>query len=164
MIRTAAAGLAAAATLFCALPAAAADFQVIHYELDVARPAAAAWAVVGDYCVIKDWFKLDTCAYTTAARGVGSVRRLNGTIDEVMVSQTPLSYGYYQTAGNMAANSYHGFMELRPTGAGASRIYYTLVYDQAPLADDAARAATRTRLEGRFKAAVDTMKTMIEAK
>lgn len=162
MIRTTAAGLAAALAL--ALPAAAADFHVIHHELDVARPAEAAWATVGDYCVIKDWFKLDSCTYTTPARGVGSIRRLNGAIDEVMVGQTPLSYSYYQTAGNMAANAYHGTMEIRPTGPSTSRIFYTLVYDQQPLADDAARAATRTRLEARFKAAVDTMKTMIEAK
>lgn len=160
LICTAAAVLAFAS----ALPAAAADFQVVRREIAVARSADAVWATVGDYCVIKTWLKLDSCTYTAGAGGVGTTRKLNGAAEEVMIGATPHSYTYYQTVGGMAANAYHGTVDVQATGPTSSKIVYTLVYDQAPLADDAARSANRTRLETRFQGAVEAMKAMAEAK
>jgi hypothetical protein len=164
MTRLKTAALALAAAFACAAPAAAADFQAIRREIAVARSADAVWAAVGDYCVIKTWFKLDSCVYSAGTGGVGTTRKLNGMVEEVMVASTAHSYAYYQTVGNMAANAYHGAVEVEATGPRSSKIVYTLVYDQQPLADDAARTATRARLETRFQGAVEAMKAVAEAR
>lgn len=158
-----AAGLGLATALGAALPAAAADFVVVRREVAVARPADAVWATVGDYCAIKEWLKID-CVYSGGSGGVGATRRLNnGMVEEVMVGRTPYSYTYYQTVGGMAANGYHGTLDVQPVDARSSRIVYTLVYDQQPL-DAAAKAANRARLEARFQGAIEGMKASAEAK
>ena len=65
-------------------PAAPADYVVIRLEKAVARPPAAVWAKIGPYCAISDWLKM-TCALTHGTGEVGTIRRLNGSIDEVAV-------------------------------------------------------------------------------
>jgi hypothetical protein len=151
----------AAAGLVCALvlPAHAADYAVIHLNIAVNRPAEAVWAKVGDYCAIAGWLKMK-CVITAGNGDVGTIRQLNGTIEEIMTSKTPLSYGYTQPASTIL---YHGVLEVRPVDAGHSQIFYTLMYDQAPLATPDAQAANRKSRSDRFQGAIEAMKAMAEA-
>ena len=148
-------------SLACASTAAqAADVVVIRREAQVAAPAARVWNRVGGYCAIAEWLKV-TCAMTGGAGALGSVRLLNGATHEVMVAQSPLSYTYHQTVGNMATFGYHGTLAVEPLGRGRSRIVYTLIYDQEAMSAEK-KLSERKRLEGRFQTAVETMKTIAE--
>jgi hypothetical protein len=138
--------------------ASAADYVTIVQEIDVAKPADAVWAKVGGYCDIAGWLKVK-CAYTSGTGGVGTVRRIADRIDEVMVSSTPLSYTYAQPG---APNMYHGTLEVRPAGK-ASKIVYTVFYDQEPLATPEARTADHDRRAKTFKTALENMKAISEA-
>jgi len=141
----------------------AADYVVIQRQVNVNRPAAAVWKRVGDYCAIAEWLKV-TCDYASGSGEIGSVRRINGANLEPMVAKTEFSYTYWQTAGNMAPMAYHGTLAVEQDGADKSKLVYTLFYDQAAMASDATRASERERLTSRFQAALDTMKTLAEAK
>ena len=144
----------AGAALLSALsfPALAADYTTIHLNVAVNRPAEAVWAKVGDYCAITDWLKVK-CMLTSGTGEVGTIRQLNGTTEEILVAKTPLSYAYTQPASTIL---YHGTLEVRPVDAGHSQIFYTLMYDQAPLATPEAQDAnrqsrTRHALPGRHR-------------
>ena len=82
---------------------------------------------------------------------------------EVLIAVTPLSYSYTQTPKvGVPYNLYHGNLEIRPVTATTSRMYYTLIYDNSMLADDAARAKD---VEGRrttFMRAMNNMKILAE--
>jgi hypothetical protein len=45
----------------------------------------------------------------------------------------------------------------------ASKIVYTLIYDQGALKDDAERASTAATLGTRFQGAIEQMKAFVEA-
>ena len=145
--------------LLAAIPAQAADFVVIHMERTVDRPAALVWARVGGYCQIEAWFGTK-CVYTSGTCEIGTNRRLNGTIDELMVGKTPLSYAYTQPASTML---YHGNLAVEPVDAGHSRIVYHLLYDAASLATPEAKAADIAKRKTRFEAGMDKMKQIAEA-
>ena len=145
--------------LLAAIPAQAADFVVIHMERTVDRPAALVWARVGGYCQIEAWFGTK-CVYTSGTGEIGTNRRLNGTIDELMVGKTPLSYAYTQPASTML---YHGNLAVEPVDAGHSRIVYHLLYDAASLATPEAKAADIAKRKTRFEAGMDKMKQIAEA-
>jgi hypothetical protein len=138
----------------------AADIVVITRDIGVAAPAARVWSRVGGYCAIAEWLKV-TCSMTSGNGGLGSVRLLNGLTQEVLVTSGPLSYTYHQTVGNMSAYGYHGTLAVVPAGRSASRVVYTLVYDQETMTPDK-RASERARLESRFQGAVETMKALAE--
>jgi hypothetical protein len=96
--------------------------------------------------------------------GVGSVRRLlDGVIEEPMIAKTAHSYTYGQTVGPNKDIDYHGTLAVEPTGPGTSRINYTLIYDQARVAEDK-RVSMRDGMAQRFQAIVNDIKTMAEAK
>jgi hypothetical protein len=140
----------------------AADYVTIRKEVEVDAPADAVWARVGGYCAIADWMKT-TCEYVSGAGGVGTVRRiLNGTVLEAMVAQTPRSYTYWQTQGNMAVAAYHGTLAAEPLERGRTRLIYILFYDQAAFPSDEVRKAQHERLEGRFQGFLEVMKAMTE--
>jgi hypothetical protein len=141
----------------------AADYVVITREATVNRPAADVWKRVGGYCAIAEWLKVE-CKMTSGTGSVGSVRELNGATVEVMVAETPLSYTYWQTTGNMAPTKYHGTLAVESTGKGTSKLIYTLFYDASAMASDAVRASEHERLSTRFQGAIDTMKGLAEAK
>ena len=123
------------------------------------RPAALVWARVGGYCQIEAWFGTK-CVYTSGTGEIGTNRRLNGTIDELMVGKTPLSYAYTQPASTML---YHGNLAVEPVDAGHSRIVYHLLYDAASLATPEAKAADIAKRKTRFEAGMDKMKQIAEA-
>lgn len=139
------------------------EYTRIRMEIDVDRPAEEVWARVGDYCDIEEWLGVD-CEITSGDGGIGTVRALaGGRIIEVMVAQTPLSYGYTQPAvEGEFYDLYHGFMEARPVDEDTSRLIYTLMLDQSDLADEEARQADIERRRGTFERALANMKELAE--
>ncbi|MDB5456123.1 MAG: hypothetical protein JWP92_1708 [Caulobacter sp.] len=154
--------VAALAASIVAPSARAADYVALKLTTEVAKPATAVWARVGDYCAIAEWLDVK-CAYESGSGGLGTVRKIRDDVLEPMVGQTPMSYTYWQSVGNMAAYGYHGTLGVEPAGAQRSRIVYTLVYDQAAMASDEQRQQQRARLTQRFQGAVDKMKQLAEA-
>lgn len=128
------------------------DFTVIHMERAVDRPAAAVWAKVGGYCQIEAWFG-SSCAYTSGSGEIGTNRRLNGTIDELMVAKTPFSYAYSQP---LSPIYYHGNLSVEVVDATHSKIVYDLLYDTAGMTAEA-KAADIARRKARFEAGIDKM-------
>lgn len=136
------------------------DYVAIVQEVAVNKPAAEVWKKVGGYCDIQKWLPGAKCEYTSGSGGLGTNRLIVGKINEVMVSQTELSYGYAQP---LVPNMYHGQVEARPVTPATSKLIYSLVYDASTLADQAAKDAYKARLSAQFMAALKTMKTQAEA-
>jgi hypothetical protein len=151
---------ALAALALSAGAAAAAEFVTIPMETTVDRPADVTWKKVSGYCDIGAWFKT-TCELTSGTGDVGTVRRIAGRIDEVLVAKTAWSYTYSQPKSPI---DYHGTVEVRPEGAKKSKILYTLIYDAEPLKTPEAKAADRERRTKQFTAMLATMKAQAEAK
>lgn len=144
-----------------AAPRPAPSYMVINIEGEVInKPAAEVWGAIGKYCDLGTWLRAP-CAITSGKDGeVGAVRSIaNGAVIEVLVSKTPLSYTYAQP---LAADSYHGSMEVRPVTATTSRVVYTIFRDQSSLADQAAKDADRSRRLNQFTTAVANMKIIAE--
>ncbi|HTY50631.1 MAG TPA: SRPBCC family protein [Steroidobacteraceae bacterium] len=135
-----------------------ADYAAIVLNIEVDRPADAVWKKVGGFCDIAAWLKL-SCVYTSGTGDLGTVRRLAGRIDEVMVARTALSYTYAQPASTIF---YHGMLEVVPEGRAHSRIHYTLLYDQAADGSDDAKARDRAQRTRLFTQALVTMKKLAE--
>lgn len=146
-----------------AAPATAADFVVIQLHVDVKVPADVAWAKIGAYCDIAKWAKMP-CELIAGSGGVGSIRRLiGGVIEEPMVAATARSYTYGQTIGPNKDIDYHGTLAVEPTGAGTSRIDYTLTYDQSRVAADK-RAGMHDGMATRFEVFMAALKAQAEGK
>lgn len=140
------------------------EYRTIHMEIDVAKPAAEAWAKVGKFCDLGTWMKVK-CELTSGSGDVGTVRRIADRIDEVLVGKTDLSYGYTQPAvEGKPYNLYHGFLEAKPVSKKTSKLVYTLMYDVATLADAEAKDKDVAGRKTRFEAALKEMKTIAEAK
>jgi hypothetical protein len=141
------------------------EYVRIEMSIDVAKPAAAVWAKIGDYCDISVWFNGLECEITSGDGGLGTVRALlGGRIIEILVAKTELSYGYTQPAvAGRFYDLYHGFLEARPVNANSSRILYTLMYDISSLADQTAKDADMARRRTQFEGALATMKQLAEA-
>ena len=139
------------------------EYVVIDMEIDVNKPAAEVWADVGEYCDIAEWGNLP-CEITEGEGGMGTVRSLfGGRILEILIAQTPLSYGYTQpVVEGQFYNLYHGFMEARPVTATTSRIYYTLVYDVSNLESQEAKDADMARRRTQFEGLLVNMKNIAE--
>jgi uncharacterized protein YndB with AHSA1/START domain len=139
------------------------EYVTIEMEIDVAKPADEVWAAVGGYCGITDWMGID-CEYTSGDGDMGTVRALaGGRILEILVAQTPLSYGYTQPwQEGTFYNLYHGFLEARAVNANSSKLFYTLVLDVSNLADQAAKDADVARRRGQFEGALGRMKELAE--
>ncbi|MEJ1963330.1 MAG: SRPBCC family protein [Gammaproteobacteria bacterium] len=140
--------------------ASAAEYATLNLDISVDKPADVVWKKVGGYCAISDWLKL-TCVMTSGTGDLGSVRRLADRIDEVMVSQTAHSYTYTQPTSTIL---YHGKLEVVPDGKKKSKILYSLFWDQAPLADAAAKSKDVEQRRKSFTTALENMKKLSEEK
>jgi len=137
-------------------------YITIPLELAVDRPAAEVWKRVGKYCDIAEWLQIAAgCKMLSGVEGeVGSVRSV---ANEVLVGKTEFSYTYTQTPrAGRPYNLYHGTLEVRPVTDKTSRIYYTLVYDNSMLADDAAREKDMASRTAVFQRAIQNIKTLAE--
>ena len=129
-------------------------------EVTVNKPAVDVWKRVGKYCDIAEWLRAQ-CMITYGKDGeVGAVRSIGR---EVLVGKTELSYTYTQpvTEGRPYI-MYHGTLEARPLTATTSKLIYTLMWDNSPLADDAAKEADKMRRTTQFQTALDNMKILAE--
>jgi hypothetical protein len=157
---------AGAAGLLAAPALAEPEYATIQLEKDIDAPAAEVWAKVGGYCDIGKWTTL-ACEITSGDGGVGTVRSLtvpNGSIVEILVGKTDLSYGYAQPAvDGQFYNLYHGYMEAKPVSETTSKIVYTLVWDVSNHPDQAAKDADIARRRGIFEGALTRMKEIAEA-
>ena len=136
------------------------DFVVIVNRAAVDRPLEHVWTRVGGFFDLHLFLDV-TCRAISGAGDVGSVRQVGEAVIEAMVSAGRYSYTYAQTEGPMSAFTYHGSVACEPNGDGAE-IVYTLVYDQAKIADDR-RASEKSRLTQRFAGAVEAMKRAAES-
>ena len=155
--------IAFAAALLMTFPAAAAEYTNIVMEKDLAVSAETAWNKIGPYCTLAEWLKL-SCEIISGDKAfgdLGTVRLVAGRVNEVIVAKTALSYTY---AMEGAKDLYHGTIEVVPKGAGASKIVYTLFYDNSAMATAEAKATDRANRTKRFSAGLDVMKTMAETK
>jgi hypothetical protein len=145
--------------------AAGPQYTTIRMEVEVARPAAEAWAKVGGYCDISQWLAVD-CTIASGDGGIGTVRLLRGgQVTEVLVGKTALSYGYTQPVREgQFYNLYHGYLEAQPVSATSSKLVYTLMLDESDKPDQAARDADIAARRTRFEGALLKMKALIEAK
>jgi hypothetical protein len=159
---------AAFALALVSIPAQAApEWTSILMEKVVDRTPDQTWAKIGGYCTIATWLKV-TCVVTTGNQvSVGTIRRLNGKTDEIIVAATPYSYSYAQPLTDVQPESpifYHGTLAVEPLDRGRkTKIVYTLFYDQAPLNTTEAKIANREQRTKRFMEALDNMKAMAEA-
>jgi hypothetical protein len=128
------------------------DYVVIHMERNLDRPAQLVWSRVGGYCQIEAWFG-NKCVYTKGNGEIGTNRQLNGTINELMVAKTPLSYAYSQPASPIY---YHGNLSVEVVDAGHAKIVYDLLYDGSAMTPEA-RADDMAKRKARFEAGIDKM-------
>ena len=132
----------------------------IPLEITVNRPAAEVWKRIGKYCDIGEWFQIP-CTITSGKDGEFGAARSVG--NEILVGKTELSYTYTQPVREgRPYNLYHGTLEARPVTATASKLVYTLVFDNSMLADDAARERDKAQKTAQFTRALENMKTLAE--
>jgi hypothetical protein len=137
-------------------------YLVIPLEIAIDRPAVAVWKRIGKYCDIAEWLQIPAgCKMLSGIEGdVGSVRSV---ATEVLVGKTEFSYTYTQPVrAGRPYNLYHGTLEVRPVTATTSRLYYTLVYDNSMLPDDAARDKDKASRTATFTRAIQNIKTLAE--
>ncbi len=137
-------------------------YLVIPLDIAIDRPAAEVWKRVGKYCDIAEWLQIPAgCKMLSGIEGeVGSVRSV---ASEVLVGKTEFSYSYTQTVrAGRPYNLYHGTLEVRPVTAKTSRLYYTLIYDNSMLPDEAAREKDKASRTATFTRAIQNIKTLAE--
>lgn len=134
----------------------------IPLEIAIDRPAAEVWKRVGKYCDIAEWLQIPSgCKILSGVDGeIGSVRSV---ANEVLVGKTEFSYTYTQTVrAGRPYNLYHGTLEVRPVMPKTSRLYYTLIYDNSMLPDDAAREKDKASRTATFTRAIQNIKILAE--
>ncbi len=155
----------ALATVLATGPVQASDFVTVTLSKDLDVSAEAAWKKIGGFCQIDKWMEA-TCSYKSGTGNFGSVRTvaLKATGqggEELMVSQTPLSYTYTMTGPFLPF--YHGSMAVEATGKGKSKVVYTILWDQEPLPADQ-KQKTKDMMTQNFTGALENMKKVAEAK
>jgi hypothetical protein len=132
----------------------------IPMDIEVNAPVEKVWARVGKYCDIGEW-GFPGCTITSGKDGdLGTVRTIG---NEVLVGKTTYSYVYTQplrTSGGYIM--YHGTLEARALTPTTTQIYYTLVYDNSNLANDAAREGDIARRRKAFTGMLQNMKILSE--
>ena len=131
----------------------------VEMEVDVNRPAAEVWKRVGKYCDIGEWLRANCTILSGTDGQVGVVRSIG---NEVMVGKTEFSYTYTQPVREgRPYNLYHGTLEARPVTATTCRLFYTLVWDNSVIAEDAREADMNNRRTS-FTNALNNMKILAE--
>jgi hypothetical protein len=132
----------------------------IPMDIEVNAPVEKVWARVGKYCDIGEW-GFPGCTITSGNDGdFGAVRTIG---NEVLVGKTKYSYVYTQPLRSSGGYiMYHGTLEVRALSPTTTQLYYTLVYDNSNLADDAAREAELARRRNTFTGMLQNMKILSE--
>src|SRR5579872_5644877 len=85
------ASAAIAAAILLAVPAAAAEYVTILLEKVVNRTPDQTWAKIGPYCSISQWMNFSCVITAGNGAAAGTIRRLGGVNDEIIVAATPYS-------------------------------------------------------------------------
>ena len=145
--------------------ASAAEYATVKLTTSVDAPIDVVWKKVGGYCDITKWLpQLKTCTYTSGNGDLGTVRRLADRIDELMVAQGKYYYVYAQPTPPGRDILYHGTLEAVANGKNKTTLVYNLIWDQSPLADDAAKQKDRDGRTTAFTNALAAMKKLAEEK
>ena len=137
-------------------------YVTIPMEITVNKPVADVWKRIGSYCGIAEWAQIGAgCKMLSGTEGdVGAVRSV---ANEIMVAKTQYSYSYTQPVRNgRPYDMYHGTLEARAESPTTTKLYYTLVYDNSMLADDAAREKDKVGRTAVFTRFLGNMKTLAE--
>jgi hypothetical protein len=167
LLTAAAIGAGLAIVGFEAVPAFAADapapeYATIHLDTTVNAPIDQVWAKVGPFCAVQDWLKQLAPCVQIGDGGVGSQRKLGARgFVEVEVAATRYSYTYAQPNN---AILYHGTLSAEPIDQGHTRLMYTLIWDDAPDGDQAAKDKDKAGRAATFTAALASMKALAEGK
>jgi hypothetical protein len=138
-------------------------YVTVPMEIQIHAPADVVWSHIGHYC---DLARLGSagfpnCTITSGTDGeYGAVRSIG---NEILVGKTKYSYTYTQplrTTGFYPL--YHGTVEARADTPDTTTLYWTLVYDNSNLADDAARENDVARRRTRFMGMLEAVKTLSE--
>jgi hypothetical protein len=150
------AALLAAATPALSQTPQPADWTTLTMSADLNKSQAVAWARIGgdDWCGIAKFLDIQSCRIDSGKGEVGSLRTINGTIVENVVSRSKYSYTYAQP---FTPIFYHGTVTVEAVTPTTARLVYTLIWNQTAVGDAAAQAAARTSRQQRFQAAVDKM-------
>ena len=137
-------------------------YQSFTLETTINKPVAEVWKRVGGYCAIGEWLQIAAgCKITSGKEGeVGSVRSV---ANEIMVAKTEYSYTYTQPVrGDRPYNLYHGTLEARAASPTTTRMYYTIMWDNSMVADDAAKEKDKAGRTATFTRALANIKTIAE--
>ena len=150
------------AGLLAAAPAFAAEYATVKLDTTVNAPIDQVWAKVGPYCAIQDWFKQLAPCVLVGDGGVGSQRKLSARgFIEVMVAQTKYSYPYAQPDNKIL---YHGTLSAEPIDRTHTKLMYTLIWDDEPDGDQAAKDKDKAGRTTSFTTALANMKALAEGK
>ena len=136
-------------------------YTTVDLEITVNKPVAEVWKRIGSYCGIGEWAQIGTCTMLSGKEGdVGAVRSV---ANEIMVAKTQYSYTYTQPVrAGRPYDMYHGTLEARAASPTTTTLYYTLVYDNSMMPDDAAREKNKVGRAATFTRFLQNMKTLAE--
>jgi hypothetical protein len=138
-------------------------YVTIPMQIDVNATADVVWSRIGHFCDIGriGAVGFPTCQILGGADGEYGVLRSVGR--EVLVGRAMNSYTYSQ---QMRASGfyplYHGTIEAREVTDKTSTLYWTLVYDNSNLTDDAAIQRDIASRRTRFMAMLQAVKSIAE--
>jgi hypothetical protein len=131
----------------------------VPMQIDVNGPVDKVWARVGKYCDIGEW-GIPGCKLLSGDGDFGTVRSI---ANEILVAKTQYSYTYTQPVREgVTYNMYHGTLEARALTPTTTRVFYTLLFDNSMLADDAAREKDIANRRTRFTKMLQNLKTLAE--
>jgi hypothetical protein len=137
-------------------------YATVNLEITVNKPVAEVWKRIGAYCGIAEWAQIPGgCKMLSGKEGdVGAVRSV---ANEIMVAKTEYSYTYTQPVrAGRPYDMYHGTLEARAASPTTTKLYYTLMYDNSMMPDDAAREKNRLGRAATFTRFLENMKTLAE--
>jgi hypothetical protein len=130
--------------------------------ITINRPVAEVWKRIGPYCAIGEWAQIPGgCKMLSGKEGdVGAVRSV---ANEIMVAKTEYSYTYTQPVrAGRPYDMYHGTLEARAASPTTTTLYYTLMFDNSMLPDDASREKNKAGRAATFTRFLENMKTLAE--
>jgi hypothetical protein len=138
-------------------------YVAIPMQVEINAPADVAWSHIGHFCDIGKIGSVGfpTCMIVAGTDGEYGVVRNVGR--EVLVGRTATSYTYSQQMRASGFYSlYHGTIEARAVTPNTSTLYWTLVYDNSNLTDDAAITRDIANRRTRFTAMLQAVKILSE--
>ena len=134
-------------------------YVTVPMQIDVNAPVETVWGRIGKYCDIGEW-GIPGCKILSGDGDFGTIRSI---ADEILVARTQYSYTYAQPVREgVKYNMYHGTLEARALTPTTTRIFYTLLFDNSGLPDDAAREKDITNRRTRFTKFLQNMKVLAE--